>query len=495
MRTDEIPGERYVLYDRAIVFIFVIGAAFALASSTALFNDGDVSWHIATGRWILEHGVPSADPFSHSMPGKAWVAHEWLPDIIYATAFHLARYSGLAITVCAALMALFGIVMSRLRNQVSLPSLALTMMLLIIVLTPFMLARPHLLVWPVLAGWTALLLHYRDRGRAPPLFIAAIMILWTNMHGSFPLGLVVAATVSLDALIEKQWDRHLLLSWLTFGIVSGLGALVNVNGMAGITYPFETIRMETLPTIQEWQASSPKSTPWFYVALIGTIGLCLYRGARFRLGEILLLMFLLAMAFSQVRHQSWLAIVAALIVPLHLRGSGELRQAEPLSRIALLAFVVAALLLLASKLAFPVLPTENQFNPRSLLAHIPDEIREQPVFNEYSFGGPLILAGIRPYIDGRADMYGDEFVKDYRAIIQDDPERFDAAVAKYGIRWTILPRDTRLAKALAKRRDWRAVYEDRNGVIHVHLSGIRNGRLGRTFNIPSTNRRANSSRP
>ena len=29
------------------------------------------------------------------------------------------------------------------------------------------------------------------------------------------------------------------------------------------------------------------------------------------------------------------------------------------------------------------------------------------MLNGYSMGGPLILSGIRPYIDGRGDMYGD----------------------------------------------------------------------------------------
>ncbi len=40
------------------------------------------------------------------------------------------------------------------------------------------------------------------------------------------------------------------------------------------------------------------------------------------------------------------------------------------------------------------------------------------MFNGYNFGGPLILAGIKPYIDGRADMYGDAFVLEWWDIVQ-----------------------------------------------------------------------------
>ena len=44
-----------------LAIFFVIALPLALASSPKIFNDGDVSWHIATGEWILAHArIPSA---------------------------------------------------------------------------------------------------------------------------------------------------------------------------------------------------------------------------------------------------------------------------------------------------------------------------------------------------------------------------------------------------------------------------------------------------
>ena len=37
------------------LFIAVLLVPAALGSSQTIFNDGDVSWHIATGQWILDH--------------------------------------------------------------------------------------------------------------------------------------------------------------------------------------------------------------------------------------------------------------------------------------------------------------------------------------------------------------------------------------------------------------------------------------------------------
>src|SRR4029079_564912 len=78
-----------------------------LGSSLTIFNDGDVSWHIATGQWILDHwAIPHTDPFSFTWFGKPWVPIEWLAEVIYASAYRLAGYGGVAALVTVALMAL-----------------------------------------------------------------------------------------------------------------------------------------------------------------------------------------------------------------------------------------------------------------------------------------------------------------------------------------------------------------------------------------------------
>ena len=116
------------------------------------------------------------------------------------------------------------------------------------------------------------------------------------------------------------------------------------------------------------------------------------------------------------------------------------------------------------------MPRETFANPRGLIAHIPPELRSQPVLNEYSLGGPLIFAGIRPFIDGRADMYGDAFFADYMKIADGDLAVFDRAVKKYGIRWTILQADNRLLPKIDSSPEWQRIYSDHVGMIHVRRS-------------------------
>lgn len=267
-------------------------------------------------------------------------------------------------------------------------------------------------------------------------------------------------------MIESGWTRDTFKRWLLFGLLAAAAVLLNANGVRGVFHPFTIAGMKTLTLIEEWRPSNLSQTPWFFAGLLGTLGAIMLRGGRMRVGETALLLLMLAMAFHQVRHQSWLAIVAVLIVPPAIArsvGDRPLHRRAPRAAAAALAFA-----LILARLALPSSPSENSANPRRLLAAVPEELRTKPLLNGYSMGGPLILAGIRPYIDGRADMYRDDFFLDYQKIVDGDMPRFRRAVDRYGIRWTMLPHShERLIRGLDQTPEWRRHYWDDVGVIHI----------------------------
>jgi hypothetical protein len=82
-------------------------------------------------------------------------------------------------------------------------------------------------------------------------------------------------------------------------------------------------------------------------------------------------------------------------------------------------------------------------------------------------GGPLILSGIRPYIDGRGDMYGDALVLDYARISGGDAAAFAEAVKRWNIRWAILPNRSERLIGLLDRSGWVRICKDTAGVIYV----------------------------
>ncbi len=178
----------------------------------------------------------------------------------------------------------------------------------------------------------------------------------------------------------------------------------------------------------------------------------------------LLLAAVLGLALLQVRHQAMFAILAATILPQGFARSGQ-HQASETSP----AWLVGALaiLLIGVRAAMPLVPAESETNPWKLIAAVPPKLRSQPVLNGYSMGGPLILSGIRPYIDGRGDMYGDELVLGFSRIGQGDAAEFNRAVEKWNIRWAIVPSNSKRLVDLLDRAGWRRIASDEAGVVYA----------------------------
>jgi hypothetical protein len=437
-----------------------------LGGSNTIFNDGDVSWHIATGQWIIDHrAVPHTDPFSFTWAGKPWVTFEWLAQVILAAAYRLAGYSGTAALVTAALMALHAIIFLNAARYVRPFAVVGGLIAMDVVLIPMMLARPHLLAWPLIAFWTWLMVRAREQDKAPPLAASLLMILWANLHGSFAIGLIIAAAFGLEALLASKDRMRSLRQWAIFGLACGAAVFMNANGVDGVLHPLRVANLQTLPLIQEWGPSNPARTPYFFVVLAATLALLAIKRPQLPAMRWLLLGGLLVLALLQMRHQAVLAIVTAMILPQGFAGAGVDVRFE--RRLVPMTAGAAAALIIA-RLFVPVTLPENAANPWALIAAVPPELRSQPVLNGYSMGGPLILSGIRPYIDGRSDMYGDELVAGYSRIVDGDPAALNRATRRWNIRWAILPdTSTELVALLDRSRGWRQIHRDKVGVIYV----------------------------
>jgi len=89
------------------------------------------------------------------------------------------------------------------------------------------------------------------------------------------------------------------------------------------------------------------------------------------------------------------------------------------------------------------------------------------VLNEYGLGGQLIFAGIRPFIDGRADLYGDAFLTRYVRVTSGDRSALDRALSEYGIVWTVFPASHTMIAVMDEKPGWRRLVDTNGTIIHV----------------------------
>ena len=467
--------------------IFAYLAAFAAFAFTlivpTMLRDGDTGWHLAAGAWIVAHAsVPTTDPFSFSAAGQPWVAHEWLSEVAMYASYRAAGWSGLIVLVAAAMVVVFGLVAREVRRWLSVPASIVALLLLAIGLLPSLLARPHILVLPILAAWTIALIHARERDRSPPLVMAALMLVWANAHGSYIFGLVLAGVFAFEALVSADRSHRLAVikSWGVFGALALSAAAMTPAGAHGLLFPFYLNGLKSLGRINEWQPSDFGTFSGFEAILLVGLFVLLARPIRIPPVRLLLVLGILHLTLQHGRHEIILVIVGILVLakPLGLAWAGQTPErsarSESVDRIVAhrdrfkIMAMVAALgtILAAYRLAVPVVRKDDAGIPVTALAHVPPALRSQRVFNDYGFGGSLIFDGIRPYIDGRADMYGDAFTLDYFAIADGDRARWRAAQARWNFRWTILPPRSPLIPVLDHDAAWRRIYADDTAIIH-----------------------------
>ena len=451
-----------------VIFAVLAASAF-LAFSPALFNDGDTGWHIATGELILSKGaIPHEDPFSFTRRGTAWTAHEWLADVAMALAYRIGGWSAVALLFAAAAAATLLLIGKTLSASLAARWALVALVLVAAILAPFALARPHLLAWPLLAGWTLLLLRARRAQEAPPLWAAASMVLWANLHASYIVGLGLAALFALEALVEEGKAVR-LVRWAAFGLLSLLAALLTPHGLQGLLYPFQVSGMRILPLISEWRATTLPDDLLFVIYAVAVALLALWRWRQVGWVRLALLAGLGWMAIEHSRHQALFAIIAALsVIP---RAAPPAAKADPgeegTHRGALALLVGGLVVLILARISLPFDREDSANYPYTALRTLPPQLKAQPVLNSYSFGGPLILDGVAPFIDGRSDMYGDEFTMFHQRLMDGDMAAFQRAEQRFGLRWTILQPGTPLIARLDQHSGWSRAYADSSAVVHV----------------------------
>jgi hypothetical protein len=456
-------------------------ALFALAAfSPAVLGDGDTFSHLATGEWIIAHGgAPRADPFSHSMPGAPWIAHEWLSELLLALAFRLGGWGGVVlITGAAAASAALIVGLAAARDLRGAPLVA-TVGLGLGLMTASLLARPHMLALPIAAAWSAGLLAVRDRGRAPPLALAALMTLWANIHGGFIFGLILIGPFALEALAEAPAGARLATAraWTLFGLAALAAALINPYGVEALILPFRLIGIENLSRISEWRPQDFSHLGTMELALLMLIGVTLTRPFAMPPIRAALLLALIAMALQHSRHQALLGILAPMLlakpIAAAIGGGSFVDERRRVAATAIAATVAGALMIASVRLLAPIERIDGSSAPISALAAVPPELRAKPALNEYGFGGYLIFAHVRPFIDGRAELYGDEMLSLYDKIQAGDAATVESTLERYRIAWTIFSPDARIVAILDRTPGWRRLHSDAIAVVQAREDATR----------------------
>ena len=496
-RSDTFTGLAPCLAVR-VSWPLLIGVAIfaALIEEPRLLNDPDTYWHLKVGEWILANGaIPQVDHFSHTMKGAPWHPHEWLGELLFAIAYAKGGWAAVVICASAAFAAAL-VLMSRYLLRFVEPIYMLSAIALTcVLLAPHLLARPHILMMPLLVAWSIGLLNAHDEDRAPSLSLLPAMTVWANVHGSFVFGLLLAAAIGVGAIIPAKGRRwELATRWTVFVTASVGAALITPFGAAGLTYPFMVNDMTFANSvINEWQSPNFQRLQPLQLCLFVVAAAVLARGLRLSFLRIALLLGLLHLALKHVRHGDLLALLAPLILARPISEqwlsasvkNGEtsavdrwFRSLNPPPSVA--AVVLASLVLVLASWAAvrsDTLRPPAKFAPQGALAALQASGMSGRGLNSYEFGGYLIFSGIPTFIDGRADLFGDSFLRTYvqSMNLYGEGGGLKQLIKQHEIQWTLLHSGSPAIELLDHLAGWRRIYSDPHVVVHVttsHLTGL-----------------------
>jgi len=467
-----------------ILGIFVY--TWLLLGAPGMLGDPDTYWHIAVGRWIIAHGaVPHHGIFSATMAAAPWIAHEWLAEIAIAGVYEHFGWAGVIAATALCVAAALAMLLRALLHTLEPAHALMASVLATAMVLPHLLARPHVLILPILVCWATELVAARGAQRAPSLFLAPLMALWANLHASYMLGLGLATMLTADAILAASDRRGRLAAirgWGQFAALSIAAALITPYGIDGLLLPINLTNMSSLALIKEWQSPDFQNFQplelWIAFVFFAAFSL----GLRLPPARIAIVLLLLHMALRHARYGELLGFLAPLLlapalapqlavyatrfaVPALDRGLAGLAKPAGAGGVAIAGIVLLAVS--AIPLRSDIAPRSDAITPAEALAAVNARHIQGPVFNDYVFGGYLIFSGFEPFIDGRAELYGDAFIKRYLDAVSIVSGRLPQLLAQYEVTWTLLSPATPAARLLDNLPGWRRLYADDVAVVHV----------------------------
>lgn len=453
----------------AIYVVFLVGGNW-------LLTDPDTFWQITVGQWIVEHHtVPVADIFSFTMRGQPWISTQWLGQVLYGEAYTLWGWAGPVALASLSIAAAFGLLAWFLRYQLgSAPVLILTAVSLAVA-WPHLHTRPHVLALPVMVAWAGCLFASADHGKAPSLWLVALMTLWANLHGSFVFGLALIVPVACDAVLntESRARRERIGQWVIFAAAALAASMVTPYGWNSLLAARAILGLgDALSLIGEWQPvdfGHPGPIEW---ATLATFALILLTGVRLSPVRALLVVGLLFMALSHRRNAEVFALVSPLVIALPLAARFKWLSNQPLDWSSSRAIQALSMVVLAAVITMGV-GSARSYEPDANIMPVAavDALKQAGVtrvLNHYGFGGYMIFAGLPPFIDGRTELYGEAFVLQHAAAqMLRRPDALFSLLDRYNIEATLFDRSTPAALLLDHVNGWRKLFIDDRVVVHV----------------------------
>jgi hypothetical protein len=454
--------------------------------------DPDIWWHMATGRWILQHhALPVNDPFSMYGATRPWLVYSWAFDLGVQTLFARFGLVGIflfqiAVHVLVA-VALFHLMKSLLPDFWR--AVALTAVSLYAV-SHIYAPRPGMatVVFTILE--LGILLAVRRGESAKKLWLLPlIFVAWANIHIQFVYGLGLLGVFACEPivmrvprLVREEEIREAFARakyiWVALGGCL-LATFVNPYGQKLYSTVIEYMHQpKSYSLVMELKAMNFRQ-PEHYVAAF--LALCAAMAIGWRRDRRPLWPLLLAVsalvAFRSVKEIWFLSVIASCAIadgwvalPVVRERSAAAKEVWR-DRIFVGAGVLAVLLLSYRNNDVSndwiAMQVAGSF-PEASVSYIEKHHLPGPLYNDFTWGGYLIwrLPQMRVANDGRTNVHGDARVEQDWKVWNGKPG-WDSDAELSAANLIVADKKYALTELLKRDGRFRVVFEDKDAAVFV----------------------------
>jgi hypothetical protein len=437
------------LFAPALVFI---------ATSVNHNYQTDFWHHLARGQAMWERGeLVNTDLFTFTVPGKSFQDANWLSQIAFCLLYRVAGLDLVQVVNSLVLSAVMGmLVWMAWRKSGSMLVAGGLGVFAFLGLWQLLIIRPQtfsLLLFILL--YAALEGAVRDRRwlLLPPF----LMALWSNLHGGFPIGLILVACYVLAA----AWDCWRAEGWAGFRekrfvalaaclLGCGVATFVNPYGWNVYQYVGLTSSVANGRRIDEWLPPGLDQLVGkvWVLSVLGMLLLFSLTSQRPKTRELVLILCFLPLACGSARMVSWWLLIGIPIAARMLAvwlPSHQVRDAEEkptmgatLTVAGLLVVCVASLPWFAAYNPALIATHRNHRTEEDLeqiAAHLRDQGEGERVFCRFEWGeyiGWALAPRHKIFVDGRIEIFPDEVWNDFTAITRGRGD-WEKILDRYGV--------------------------------------------------------------
>lgn len=482
-----------------VALMAVLGAILIVAVAPRL--DTDFWWHLKDGQYIaLNHVIPSHDFMSYTFRGHSWTDHEWLAELGLYGLFRLGGLWGpivfFALIICTTFGLVYLQIVRRGVNQI---------LALFVVAAAYMASsaswgpRIQMMTLFFLSLYALALHAFVTSGNRRLLVVfPVLMLLWTNIHGGFVLGLAVLAITCVGELLNRLTHHDDALSAdgikalaIAFAATFAV-TIVNPNGFRQLLYPLTFILPNAYTNLIQESASPNFHMPVmmvFEAMLLLLIAALMIGRQRPNWTHLLIILAFTHLAFSQVRNVALWSVVVSPFLALYLQQAlPALREQFPQLTYrrrpvaGRMASILNAVLLVLVLLVYVVEAThfinakslkqaERDNYPTGAIAYMrAHPLPQRHVFVSYGWGGYLLwnlFPAYRDYMDSRADtLYNNKILHGYLDMYSASPT-WKSQLKHFGVQDVLVERNAPLAQVLAQDKSWHLRYHDNESVLYT----------------------------